>query len=261
MNLILTLVPRAVFFLGAILPLQEGVFSRSADENSSDNPPVTSEMPATEDSSILRAKDPKIKPIVSQNIDSSSDVDSNVVVSSQSDGWFTISDKASGTQFRLPGALKYKARSWSPVANRRAVVNHRFFTNPDRYTSFEFSWMDLHDAHTTQAKLDDTLDGVVRGSVNNTFGNLKSTEKVTLGNLQGREFSFSFTMQFPSEVKKANKDKTPIEYERLEFFSHSKVFVNGKRRYQMDVITLKSKWDDVSAEKFFNSLIIDENEK
>jgi len=170
--------------------------------------------------------------------------ESTAEMTQQSDGWFTITDDASGTEFRLPVKPKYREKTFSPIAGQAAVVNHRHVAYPSKVSSFEFSWKDLHEAPANHVQRSKALDGAVKGAVVNVIGQLDRVEKIKSGKVAGREFDFTFSLANP-KTKKSTL-----------YSGRSRVFIKGSRRYQLDVLTPQGQEDPVATKKFFDSLII-----
>ena len=168
--------------------------------------------------------------------------ESSAKMTEQSDGWFTITDDVSNAEFRLPGKPTYLERSFSPISGRDARVNHRYVVYPNKESSFEFSWWDLHEAPTGRA-LNNALDGAVKGTVVNVIGQLDRMDKIRSGSVPGREYDFTFTMN-------------PTGKKDFTYSGRSRVFISGNRRYQLDVLTLQGKEDADATKKLFDSLII-----
>ncbi len=207
---------------------QDDVFKRPTDKKA--------ESPEAE-SSTTKAAEQKT------TTSSSLKKESSAKITEQSDGWFTVVDDASNTEVRLPGNPKYLERSFSPIAGREAVVNHRYVVYPNKESSFEFSWMDLHEAPTTMKQLNESLEGAVKGSVVNVLGQLVQMEKIP-GGVNGREYEFTFSVANPKDKK---------DY---VFSGRSRVFIKGNRRYQLDAIAIQGKEDAEATKQLFDSLII-----
>jgi len=170
--------------------------------------------------------------------------ESTAKIEQQSDGWFTVVDEVAQVEVRLPGKPTYKEITFSPIKGRPSVVNHFYNTLFNNEISIDYSWMDLHDKQQGK-QLSDALDGAVKGAVVNVFGQLDQMTKIKSGKIHGREFSFSF--QFPTP-----KGKT------LVLSGKSRIFIQGNRQYQLNVIAPLGKENDELVTKLFDSLIINE---
>lgn len=168
----------------------------------------------------------------------------NADITQQSDGWYTISDRDSNSVIRLPGKPKYKQVSFSPIEGRGALTNHLYTVIVNGQSSVTYSWYDMHEAPKTGAQLKETLDGAVRGSVVNVLGRVDRMEGIKSGKIPGREFDFTFTVTPPKTKKE------------LVYSGRSRVFVSGKRRYQIDVLSPKGKEEAGPTKKLFDSLIM-----
>ena len=102
----------------------------------------------------------------------------------------------------------------------------------------------MHEAPATAKDLKNALDGAVVGSVANVFGKVtQPPANVKSGKVNGREFEFDFTLNLPSGKTAAMQGR-------------SRVFIKGKRRYQMTVINYAGKGDSSLTDKLFESLLI-----
>lgn len=171
--------------------------------------------------------------------------ESDAKIEQQSDGWFTVVDDSAAVEVRLPIKPTYKEITFSPVAGRPAVVNH-LYNGLHKGASFDYSWMDLHDAPKGK-QMTQALDGAVKGAVVNVFGQLDAMTKIKSGKVPGREFSFTFPIQTPD-------GKTHM----LE--GKSRIFIQENRQYQLNVISPQGKEDEDMVTKLFDSLIIKSNE-
>ena len=170
--------------------------------------------------------------------------ESSAQIEQQSDGWYTVIDDASNVEVRLPGEPKYKELSWSPIAGRPPLKNHFYNSlSADKQISADYSWYDMHEAPATPQALKNALDGAVKGSVVNVFGELKRMDTVRSGKVSGREFEFDFTLNLRSGKSAA-------------MHGRSRVFIKDKRRYQLTVINYVGKGDSDLADKLFESLLI-----
>lgn len=215
----------------AVAAPQEGVFKRSTDVETK-----KSDSPKEE---VTKKKKPSGSTITKE---------SNAKITKQSDGWVTIVDGDSNTEWRFPGKPIYKEFKFYPITGRDAVVNHFYKVLIDNRTEVAYSWMDLHDTPTRGKQLNDTLEGAVKGAVVNVLGQLNQMEKITVNKVQGREYDYTFSLRDP----RANSD--------LLISGYARVFIKGNRQYQMHVLTPKGKEEPELTKKYFDSLIINEDE-
>lgn len=209
---------------------QDDIFSRPSDKKETKEADATSGE-TTEANSAASAPKTVIK-------------ESKAKIAPISDGWYSVSDDESMVDVRLPGKPTYKELSWSPIAGRGQLVNHIYTSLAKKgQISVDYSWWDMHEAPAKGKELKDALEGAVKGSVVNVFGELTRMDKVTVNKVQGREFDFRFTMNLPN-------GKTPMMSGR------SRVFIKGKRRYQVTVISYAGKEDEALTSKLFESLNI-----
>ena len=214
-------------------PIQEGVFKRATDEQPEK---------ATSDADPVESETSK-KPVGSTVIK-----ESTAEITKQSDGWVTIDDDASSSEWRFPGSPTYKEFKFSPIAGREPVVNHFYKILVDGRTEVAFSWMDLHDSIPGGTKLKNALDGAVRGAVGNVIGQLSKMENIKLDKVQGREYEYTYSLRAPQ----GKKD--------IMIAGKARVFIKGKRQYQMHVLTPLGKEEPELTQKYFDSLIIKEEE-
>lgn len=214
----------------ALAAPQDDIFSRPSDKKDAIKENATGESSGTTETAELAA--------------TSVTKESKAKIEQQSDGWFTISDDESMVDVRLPSKPTYKEFTWSPIAGREQRVNHIYNSLAKKgQISVDYSWWDMHEAPTTNKELKEALDGAVKGSVVNVFGELTRMDKIKLGKVQGREFDFNFTMNLPD-------GKTP------KMSGQSRVFIKNNRRYQITVISYAGKEDEVLTKKLFDSLNI-----
>lgn len=170
--------------------------------------------------------------------------ESKATIEAQSDGWFTISDEKSQVEVRLPNEPTYRELSWSPISGRKPLTNHIYRTLANKkQVSVDYSWYDMHEAPTTAKEIKATLEGAVKGSVVNVFGELTRMDMAKSGKVPGREFDFKFSMK-PSQGKE------------MMMSGRSQIFLKGKRRYQLTVISYAGKEDRDLTQKLFDSLVI-----
>ena len=167
--------------------------------------------------------------------------DSDAKIEQQSDGWFTVVDDSALVEVRMPAKPTYKEITFSPIAGRSAVVNHLYNTT-SKGSSIDYSWMDLHDAPTGK-QLTKALDGAVKGAVVNVFGQLDAMTKIKADKVPGREFDFTFPIRTPD-------GKTHM------LAGKSRIYIQGNRQYQLNVISPQGKADNDMITKLFDSLII-----
>ncbi len=206
---------------------QDDIFSRPSDKDAEKKTDGEAEAP--------KASQPAATSVTKE---------STAKIEQQSDGWFTVSDDKSLVDVRLPSKPTYKEISWSPIAGRKPLVNHLYKSlAKNGQIAVDYSWWDMHQAPANNKELKDALEGAVKGSVVNVFGELTRMDKVKSGDAEGREFDFKFTMNLPD-------GKTPMMSGR------SRVFIKGNRRYQVTVISYAGKEDDDITAKLFDSLLI-----
>jgi len=224
---------------------QDNIFSRSGDKKvealSDDDPDLE-----LGDPEQTTDEDPAETATDSETTGSNEPAKSTARIEGQSDGWFTVADETSQVEVRLPSEPTYQERSWSPISGRKALTNHIYLALANnKQISVDYSWYDIHEAPSTPKEIKATLEGAVKGSVVNVFGELTRMDMAKSGNVPGREFDFKFTIKLPQGKMAAMSGQ-------------SQIFLKGKRRYQLTVISHAGKEDKELTQKLFDSLIITE---
>jgi uncharacterized membrane protein len=208
---------------------QDDIFSRSSDKKAE----------TSKEAETSQATETKTNSAASSSIVK----ESTAKIDQQSDGWFTVVDDDAMVEYRLPSKPTYKEITFSPIKGRTARVNRIHGSlSSDKQIDVAFSWWDLHEA-PEKSRLKDTLEGAVKGSVLNVFGELTRMDNISSGRVPGRDFDFKFVIN-------------PPDGKTYEMSGKSRIFIKGNRRFQMQVISYAGKENEELTNKFFDSLII-----
>jgi len=204
---------------------QDGIFSRASDKKAETTEKATEE----------KAESTGTTTVVKE---------SSAKISQQTDGWFTVVDDNSMVEVRLPSKPVYKEVTFSPLNGRKSLVNriHQSLSS-DKQMIVDYSWWDMHETPTGRKQINEALDGAVKGSVVNVFGELSQMNPIKSGKVPGREFDFKFTLTAPNGKTSMMSGK-------------SRIFIKENRRYQVTAISYAGKEDDDLTTKLFDSLII-----
>lgn len=151
--------------------------------------------------------------------------------------WRVISPSDAMATFRMPKKPRYIERTFTPVANKPPIKVHlHIATVNDGKATYIFGYNDLHEAPADARTLDRALEGAVRGSVVNVQGKLLSeVTKIRFKNSMGRQFNYRY---FQSEKP---------------YVVLSRVFIVGKRQYQISAVSLESEHNEALAAEYLNS--------
>lgn len=206
---------------------QDGIFSRSSDKKAE-----TSQ--TTDASAETKTESAASSSVVKE---------SAAKIDQQSDGWFTVIDDDAMVEYRLPTKPIYKEITFTPIKGRSARVNRiHGALSSDKQIDVAFSWWDLHEA-PEKNRIKDALEGAVKGSALNVFGKVSRMDPIKSGKVPGRDFDFDFEINPPDGKTYAMSGK-------------SRIFIQGNRRYQLQVISYAGKENEELTNKFFDSLII-----
>jgi len=158
--------------------------------------------------------------------------------------WRTIQPSEANAIFDMPKKPIYKERVFKPVIDQPEIkVRLHLATVNQGKTSFIFGYHDIHETPKDRKTLEKALDGAVRGSVVNVNGQLTSKPtKIRFLTHMGRQFAYLY----------AQGDKRYVVVAR--------VFIVGRRQYQISCIMLESIFDENLASKFLNSFKLVEPE-
>lgn len=162
--------------------------------------------------------------------------------------WITMKPTGARASFEMPSKPRYVERSFSPLLGKPPIkVRLHLSTVADGNLSYVFSYHDLHeipkDGETTKA----ALEGAVRGSVANVLGHLVDIQDlgwktnpmvVRQDKYIGRQFACRFI------------------HSEKRFIVTSRVFLVGKRLYQLNCIMAEDIFDMNLPAKFLKSFKI-----
>ncbi len=159
--------------------------------------------------------------------------DASADVSAQ---WQKQNPQGANAEFRMPTQPRAMERSFKPVADRPQIVVKLQLSSIDQgQIVFVFSYHDLHDMPENRRKVNEILDGAVKGTVARVIGQLNSDQTVSLREYPGRKISYDFT-QNGQGLK-----------------SDSEIYLIGKRQYVLNAIFKDSNYDAALSQKFFDS--------
>lgn len=150
--------------------------------------------------------------------------------------WLKQNPEGANAEFMMPVEPREMERSFKPVANRpQIVVKLKLCSIDQGQIVFVFSYHDLHDQPQGRRKINEVLDGAVKGTVARVIGQLNSDQNVSLREYPGRKISYEFT-QNGQGLK-----------------SDSEIYLIGKRQYVLNTIFKDSNYDPELSKKFFES--------
>lgn len=166
--------------------------------------------------------------------------------------WLKIEPTGASASVEMPIKPRYIERIFSPIPDEPPIKVriHLASLGEDALTCV-FSYHDLFDKPDSTAKINATLDGAVNGSVANIMGQLATPEELGLKsnpvvvkkkNFLGRQYVCRFIREGKVHVVTA------------------KVFLVGKRLYQLNCIMPEETYDAHLAAKFINSFELVESE-
>ncbi len=150
--------------------------------------------------------------------------------------WLKQNPDGANAEFRMPVQPRAMERSFKPVADRSQIVVKMQLSSIDGgQIVFVFSYHDLHDMPQGRAKINEILDGAVKGTVARVIGQLNADKTISLREYPGRKISYQFT-----------QNGQPLK-------SESEIYLIGKRQYVLNTIFKESNYDPQLSEKFFDS--------
>jgi len=161
--------------------------------------------------------------------------------------WQQISPTDALATFLVPKKPRYIERTFTPVANKPPIKVHLYLSTVNKgQTTYIFGYHDLHEVPENTIVSARVLQGAVRGSVVNVQRKLLSeVTKIRFGAWPGRQFNYSY-----------------IQNEKT-YLVLSRVFIVGKRQYQVSSVALETEFDETLATEFLNSfkLVVIENDE
>lgn len=150
--------------------------------------------------------------------------------------WLKQNPEGANAEFMMPVEPREMERSFKPVANRpQIVVKLKLCSIDQGQIVFVFSYHDLHDQPEDRRKINEILDGAVKGTVARVIGQLNSDQNVSLREYPGRKISYEFS-QNGQGLK-----------------SDAEIYLIGKRQYVLNTIFKDSNYDPKLSQKFFKS--------
>jgi len=158
--------------------------------------------------------------------------------------WRVISPSDALATVEMPKKPRYIERTFTPVANKPPIKVHlNLATVNEGKTTYIFGYHDLHEAPADARTRDKALEGAVRGSVVNVQGELLSdVTRIRFKKSMGRQFEY--------------------RYDKKSYIVASRVFIVGKRQYQISALSLESALNETLVSKYINSfkLLMIEND-
>lgn len=151
--------------------------------------------------------------------------------------WITFTPTGARSSFDMPKKPRFVARSFSPVKNEPPIkVRLHLATFNDGKSTLVFGYHDLHEIPRSRKKVNDALDGAVRGSVANVMGQLLTN---------------------PTEIKYKHHPGRQFIYvcaqEKTKYVVTARVLMVGKRQYQLSCLMEEEVYDKSIAERFLDS--------
>ena len=153
------------------------------------------------------------------------------------DPWKVYTPSEARASFQMPSKPRYVQRVITPVQNQPSIKVHlrQSVANEGKIT-YLFVYNDLNERPTTQKGQDQALDGAIRGSIINVSGKLaKKVDLIKYKSNPGRQFVYRY-----------------LQGEK-QFVVISRVFLVGRRLYQITFLSLESEFNEALAAKFLNS--------
>jgi hypothetical protein len=128
-------------------------------------------------------------------------------------------------------------RMFTPVENQPAIKVrlHLVSFNQGRAASI-FSYHDLHAPPATAQTINQTLEGAVIGSLANVYGKLISQQRIRYKENPGLEFAYNYAQG------------------ETIYRATARVFLVGKRQYQISLLMEDAHFDEALAKAYLNSL-------
>ena len=153
--------------------------------------------------------------------------------------WILMRPTGAQAEFKAPSKPRYVERSFSPVQNQ-PPIKVRLYQSliKQKDEMYIFGYHDLHFAPTDKKRIEETLDGAVRGSFANVSGKLIGHAKIRYGKYPGRAYVYLYS--FKEKIYKVS----------------ARVFLVDDRQFQLSTIMPQDNFDDKMAKKFLESFRI-----
>ena len=157
--------------------------------------------------------------------------------------WLKLNPTGSRAMFEMPTKPRFVERTLTPVKGKPPIKVRMYIAAAlENTVTFTVNYNDMSKAPRGGKGVENTLEGVVRGSVTNVSGQLFSKTKIALKGMQGRQFAYGFT------------DTNGQQYIAL-----SRAFIRGKRLFQLtavEAVTDPQLYNEEVAGRFLNSFQI-----
>lgn len=153
--------------------------------------------------------------------------------------WIVMRPTGAEAEFKAPCKPRYVERSFSPVQDQPPIKVRLYQALiKERNEMYIFGYHDLHFAPTGKKKINETLDGAVRGSFANVSGKMTGHAKIRYGKYPGRAYVYLYS--FKDKIYKVS----------------ARVFLVDERQFQLSTIMPQDSFDDEMAKKFLESFRI-----
>ena len=154
--------------------------------------------------------------------------------------WVKLNPTGSRAKFEMPVKPRFVERTFTPLPGKPPIKTRMHIgTLSSGSYSFVFNYNDLHERPRGKSGVDRTLDVALQNSVVSVSGQLvNEIEKIKLPkqSVPGRQFAFIF------------QDKNKKDYVVI-----SRVFLKGRRLYQISAVGERKGYDEAVASRFLNS--------
>lgn len=153
--------------------------------------------------------------------------------------WIIMRPTGADAEFKAPRKPRYVERSFSPIQNQ-PPIKVRLYQSliKEKNEMYIFGYHDLHFTPTDKKRIEETLDGAVRGSFANVSGKLTAHAKIRYGKYPGRAYVYHYA--FKEKIYKVS----------------ARVFLVDDRQFQMSTIMPLDSFDENMAKKFLESFRI-----
>lgn len=154
--------------------------------------------------------------------------------------WVKMNPTGSRAVFEMPVTPRFVERTFTPVRGKAPIkVRMHIAATKNGEYSFVFNYSDLHERPRGRGGVDKTLEGAVQASIVNVNGQMAGEVeaiKLPKQNVPGRQYVFVF------------RDKNQEEYAVI-----SRIFLKGRRQYQLSAVGKREGFDAKVASRFLNS--------
>ena len=154
--------------------------------------------------------------------------------------WLKLNPTGSRAKFEMPAKPRYVERTLTPVKGRPPIKVRLYSATPaESSINFTLNYHDLSERPRGGDGIENTLEGVIRGTLANVSGQLLSKTEIVLKGAKGRQFAYGFV---------DNKDN--------KYIALSRTFLKGRRLYQLTAVKVvkdERDFDETVAARFLNS--------